>query len=293
MGQYWMLLNVDKRERSGHLGKLGEFWGSGSACNVFYRLLVPSEPLPPRVFSPPATLGDVSSNATATTADGSDASAIASAAQSDSSDAYLSEEEDDIALHEQDRVPRRRNRDGPPTPAPTPLIIGGWAGDRIVCIGDYADTGGLPSNLLTPTELASLQTSDSVLYHHALSEFTQVSGFPSRVVKAEASVAYPKDKTWVLRNLTKKVYIDLQTFEAKNIGGVDQILLTNICWSSDGDSTLEYDITGGKWAGDRFDVNVIESVQRETENEGEGENQWKDVTQQVIKSVGRIWRSQC
>ncbi|TFK61690.1 hypothetical protein BDN72DRAFT_849463 [Pluteus cervinus] len=290
MGQYWMLLNLDKRERSGHLGKLREFWGSGSACNVFYRLLVP---LPPRVFSPPATPGDPSSNSTAATADGSEAGATSSAVQSDSSDASLPEEEDDIALHEQDRVPRRRKRDAPPAPAPTPLIIGGWAGDRIVCIGDYADTGGLPSNLLTPTELASLQTSDLELYHHARNEFTSVSGTPSRVLKAEASVAYSKDKTWVLRNLTKKVYVDLQTFEAKNIGGVDQILLTNICWSSHGDCTLEYDITGGKWAGDRFDVNVIESVQGAMENEGEGENQWKDVTQQVIKSVGRIWRSQC
>ncbi|TFK63695.1 hypothetical protein BDN72DRAFT_847325, partial [Pluteus cervinus] len=91
-------------------------------------------------------------------------------------------------------------------------------------------------------------------------------------LSTEASVAYPKDKP------------------GQDIGGVDQILLTNICWSSDGDSTLEYDITGGKWAGDRFDVNVVESVQADA---GDGEeNQWKDVTQQVINSVGRIWRSQ-
>ncbi|TFK65055.1 hypothetical protein BDN72DRAFT_901028 [Pluteus cervinus] len=146
MGQSWLLLNLDKRERSGRLGKLGEFWFSGIGCNLLYRILVPFESIPPR---DPTT--DAESEANNTPSIGSTTANV-----------FIPDDERKIMIYE-----RRQG----PTDSHVPLTIGSWAGDRIICVGEDANTSCLPQDLLTPTELASLE-SDTNLYEYADENFT-------------------------------------------------------------------------------------------------------------------------
>ncbi|TFK61935.1 hypothetical protein BDN72DRAFT_849183 [Pluteus cervinus] len=219
MGQYWMLLNYDKRISSGHLGKLGEFWSSGTGNYLFQRLIVPAEPLPSHPIDE-STKGIVN--------------------------------------------------------------IGEWAGDRMICVGDYI--GDCPPDAFSEDELKEVEANGN-LYQLADYRFRGMHQ-KKGIREGEMEIAYPEGRSWVLRNLSKKLFVLLDEFQASDCGDVEQILLSHICWSTDPSSSMLHDVTRGTWAGDRFDITLIENVLDGSEGP------WKDVTEEVIEKVKLIWDSE-
>ncbi|KAK0476351.1 hypothetical protein IW261DRAFT_419701 [Armillaria novae-zelandiae] len=182
MGQYWQLVNIDKRERLGHMGKLGEaFW-----CDFT-----------------------------------------------------------DVMA----------------------LLAGSWAGCRIMCIGDSAE--GCPPNVLTSEEITEINRST---FYRFTCRYKEIR-----------STGWVDLRRKVLRNLTKHVYIRrdvvvkaLKRDRNGQPGDIGNIMLTNVCWSTDSDCTMMLDLTQGGWAGDRFDVVPLSLVEDDEED-------WEDVTEDQVK----------
>ncbi|PBK68030.1 hypothetical protein ARMSODRAFT_292383 [Armillaria solidipes] len=154
------------------------------------------------------------------------------------------------------------------------LLAGSWAGCRIMCIGDYMRE--CPPNVLTSEEvfeIASYHTDDddstATLY-----DFT----YTYRELRYRG---YIDLRGMVLRNLTRHVYVrqDVAVEELKSSeypGDIGNILLTNICWSADSSCAMMVDLSQGGWAGDRFDVVPLSSVEVD-------EEEWEDVTEDQVK----------
>ncbi|KAK0184353.1 hypothetical protein F5146DRAFT_1006623 [Armillaria mellea] len=146
------------------------------------------------------------------------------------------------------------------------LLAGSWAGGRIICIGDYAI--GCPSNVLTSEEVKEMNR--STFYRLTLR------------CKEIRSTGRVDLQGMVLRNPTKHVYVrrDVVVEELKlnrhgRPGDIGNILLTNVCWSTGSDCTMMLDLSHGGWAGDRFDVVPLGSV--------EDNEEWEDVTEDQVK----------
>ncbi|KAK0441245.1 uncharacterized protein EV420DRAFT_1769065 [Desarmillaria tabescens] len=157
------------------------------------------------------------------------------------------------------------------------LLAGPWAGCRVICIGDYM--GQCPPSVLTSEEAAEINDLDnSDCDNSEMPTLYTFSGWYYRRIRSRGSVDL---RGMVLRNLTKRVYVrrDVVIEELKRSGrggDIGNILLTNICWSDDSSCSMMLDLTRGAWAGDRFDVVPLSSVEDEKE-------EWEDVTEDQVK----------
>ncbi|KAF9464921.1 hypothetical protein BDZ94DRAFT_452456 [Collybia nuda] len=263
MGQYWRVVNIDKHQQLGHWGKLGECLFDGSPNALIGYIAVPS-----------------------TTSDS----------------------------------PPIRNIYGGPS------LAGEWAGDRIICLGDYAQD--LPKGTLTDDEtrlfarLTRQAGSDNSEGND--SGVTEEKDIPDKTGPirlydiAEEYFEKPKgeyfsgefysDEVYVLRNLTKREYvradevilhrdeIDGPSLGRSAVGhrpGLGEVLLSRISWSTDSTANMSYDeegdgITRGVWAGDRFDIQPIESI---TSDSGHVRG-WKNVSKEVAEEITAIWTSE-
>lgn len=102
----------------------------------------------------------------------------------------------------------------------------------------------------------------------------------------------------VLWNLSKNVYFDteglskkLPVFHSPEIFDEDEIigqaLLYQICWSSSKGTNIdyghregEYNLSRGKWAGDRFELTGASTLEQRLKEE---EGKWKNVSDEVIR----------
>ncbi|KAF9464920.1 hypothetical protein BDZ94DRAFT_1255563 [Collybia nuda] len=71
--------------------------------------------------------------------------------------------------------------------------------------------------------------------------------------------------------------------------GLGEVLLSRICWSSSTSASMMYDyegigITRGAWSGDRFDIQMIDII--------EDSANWKDVSKEVVEKLFEIWTAQ-
>lgn len=68
--------------------------------------------------------------------------------------------------------------------------------------------------------------------------------------------------------------------------------ITHLRWSSDPSISMCYDggIWRGVWAGDRFDITTPDVLEKEDENEQQVA--WKDVSDEVMKEMAAIWKSE-
>ena len=132
MGQYWKVINLDKRQTLGHWGKLGEFLFSPSPSWLVELLARPMEPL--------------------------------------------------------DTSTRGVN------------CVGSWAGDRIICVGDYIDD--YPKCMLTKSETKVLRETNLCDFASEHYEELHPSGFTF-----PRSAAFSTDRIWILRNLSKRQYV--------------------------------------------------------------------------------------
>ncbi|KAJ7510691.1 hypothetical protein B0H11DRAFT_2215439 [Mycena galericulata] len=231
-----------------------------------------------------------------------------------------------------------------------------WAGDRIICVGDYLKDGDVPDGLLTNEEIAELThpTSETVerrdtdsndeesapdappvlaslcklkcryvrhtdaglvLFKFIANILGDLAWFKdpfSQQYRAEIDIfsqlcnenAWKSELTtkWkVLRNLSRHIYVTeraLSEFkENTTIAGIapvwfGHLALIQICWSSDPSANMadEIDISRGIWAGDRFDIITEDEFIDELQNSAEPVT-WTDVSEEVIKEVETIWRS--
>jgi hypothetical protein len=228
MGQYWQVINLDKRQTRGHWGKLGECLLDGS----------------------PNTL---------------------------------------VPLLKQDATDHSRSSAIPPEKT--------WAADRIICLGDYHED--LPAGMLTTSEQEELEnTGDEEdgmeLYSFADDQYQYVDGIDG------CNRLEQNGQNLVLRNLSKHEYVREEAIKVNSfdrggnsypIGeiGLGQVVLSRICWSTDDSCAMRYeeDIHRGVWAGNRFDITTIDQFKLV-----DGEQEWKDVSDEVAKEMTEIWVSE-
>lgn len=259
MGQYWRFVNIDKQEKSAHLGKLGEFFFANEPGQLIYLLAIPPVPL----------------------------------------------------------------RSAPSDPSDLKEVPGRWAGDRIICLGNYAHSW--PEGVVTAADFRQKSTADvewtsndETSDEESSSDTDEASQDPTKRPSAsflrvchsirstyfdqETRAAYPQDQVWVLRNITKKLYVRSDGIPTKNpdyaltyeghrglesYPGLGNVLLANIGWSDDGSTSMRcdgYNLTGGSWAGDRIDVRLMDHVMEDMIQEG-----WKDISRQEAKLLHGIW----
>ena len=235
MGQYWEFVNIDKRQSSGHLGKLGEFFTTRTCDDLIYLLAIPAVPL--KTLSTPPTRG---------------------------------------------------------------VVAGAWAGDRIICLGDYADSW--PDGVINDGDF--LQTASDVASDGAIERSPQVFTESCRNIGSvncgyEKRNSYPNDRVWALRNISKKLYVrsdgiptvnDEKNLTYKAHDGLQgfpnfgHVLLANIVWSDDDSTPMSFSDVQGGWAGDRIDVHLMDDVAEELQEGG-----WKDISRQEVITLYDIF----
>ncbi|KAK7062345.1 hypothetical protein R3P38DRAFT_2834802 [Favolaschia claudopus] len=202
-----------------------------------------------------------------------------------------------------------------------------WNGHRILCIGSSLDNSDIPENVFrTPEEEARFtDDGESALYEY---NFTRVTGKPFNLDRVFLKLSQhwpryyyrnmhaidhllvyspppPMARPTVLRNLTRKEYVRetaLIDLKAKylpvvstgsyDLGeelqkvGMSEVLMTRICLASDPSVSMSYDgdIHQGAWVGDRFDI--VSSA------EWQVTASWTDVSDQVLKDLEDIWKSE-
>jgi hypothetical protein len=197
-----------------------------------------------------------------------------------------------------------------------------WAGDRIICTGDYLEHGNLPKGLLSTkeeneyakyaTECGSLEEychtpvrSYPCVPKERMAYFIdrpcdQLSFYDRQRICSAIDIAYEEPE--ILRNISKRQYVrraDLLEmsktcpkdweFDLVDLG---HVVISRICWSSDPSITICYDgdIHRGVWAGDRFDITSVAALEEKDEN---GQQVlWTDVTKEVLEEMRGIWSSE-
>lgn len=167
---------------------------------------------------------------------------------------------------------------------------GSWAGDRIICVGDYADS--LPPGVVVDAD------QDNNLYHTAKQQFKELpvdpNGLPEYMDDPDfldsmseddftrfINVAQAADRSsratnhnieieTVLCNLTRHEFIKESTV-AKVLGAdLGHMLVRKISWSDEWDCGLG----GGSWAGDKCEVTTLDQIK-------DGGQGWKDIGQEL------------
>ena len=124
-----------------------------------------------------------------------------------------------------------------------------WAGDCIICLGDYHED--LPAGMLITSEQEELEKvkdeEDGMEFHSfAREQYQYVDGI-NGYNRSEQN-----DQNWVLRNLSKHEYvreeaIKVNSFKRRDnnfpLGeiGLGQVLLSRICWSTDDSCAMRYE----------------------------------------------------
>ncbi|KAF9542750.1 hypothetical protein CPC08DRAFT_716908, partial [Agrocybe pediades] len=173
---------------------------------------------------------------------------------------------------------------------------GSWAGDRIMLVGDYAHEW--PKSVLEGDggdSFADIEPNEYADQRRAKVQWT-----------TDATDQYPIDRTWVLRNLDKKIYVrsngipsgymqrgnailsyhgDTCPFASPGLGDV---LLGRIGWSQDDSCAMlsgdYFNLTQGDWVGDRFDARLLDDVKEQLESE-----EWTDGTNEEAIRLRGIW----
>ncbi|KAK0476330.1 hypothetical protein IW261DRAFT_1490736 [Armillaria novae-zelandiae] len=150
------------------------------------------------------------------------------------------------------------------------LLAGSWPGGRIMCIGDYATD--CPPNVLTSEEVAEINacdTEDSDSDDESAPTFYEFT-CQFKEIRSGRSIDL---RGMVLRNLTKHVYVrrDVVVKELAN-----EPYPGDIGNSDDSSCSMCVDLSQGGWAGDRFDVVPLSSVE-------DNEEEWEDVTEDQVK----------
>jgi hypothetical protein len=189
-------------------------------------------------------------------------------------------------------------------------LLGGWAAQRIICVGDYATS--------PPAELTDVT---GPLYNLDYDEIDSLTSFARDLLDSLKSYGedqqerlqaeysrlqeenFPVGQQHVLLNLTSHEYVLDKSYEShRRIGlgghgaqnrmvwGLGDAALSRICWSQDPSTSMKHSgpITQGVWAGHRFAI-IRTSVFKKNWNWRED---WKDVSDEVNEFLARVWASE-
>ena len=201
-----------------------------------------------------------------------------------------------------------------------------WAGERILCVSDQSKPHDFPNEILNASEKAQLEDLNRVydLNNFSIRNTWKTIGGPllseelqkwfqeyedshpmSEADHAEIVMGlrpeilefYPRDWSWILRNLTTKEYVRGEVIALKEefvhgpnieVLGFAEILISRICWSNQGVFFgKDKDVARGIWAGHRFDITALLAHEQETENNG-----WKDISDESLREIDVIIASQ-
>lgn len=209
-----------------------------------------------------------------------------------------------------------------------------WAGEPIICIDDRCDPSNYPSGLLTPEQATEVRELNQVFDLNSFSiknSYKRVGGlslsqklqeafleyeshYPmpelDRVeitmgLKREILEFYPRDQTWILRNLTTKEFVRGEAIALRkefihgpqiDVLGFAEILISRISWSDEVEKIGRCDnVARGKWAGHRFDITSLSQIGCEKKFDS-----WKDVSNEILRELdlmiseetGDDWRDQ-
>jgi hypothetical protein len=204
-----------------------------------------------------------------------------------------------------------------------------WAGDRIVCVGNYLDYADIPEGILTTEELEELRAlneasdnndddgygltslcdkelrEDDFDPHSLVRSFLR--GYHDRIPqwghkKLGSLIHLRYRKPDVLRNISKRQYVRRaallemrQTcpkhWEFKHVD-LGHLVFSRFCWSTDPYVYMRYrgPICRGVWAGDRFDITSADALDERDENGQQIE--WVDVTEEALEEMRHIWSSE-
>jgi hypothetical protein len=186
-----------------------------------------------------------------------------------------------------------------------------WAGDQIICTGDYLEPDDLPECLSSlkyekfvrnvqkrGRELSVLSDHDPVSrVQSMICGWHHVPPQDRRRLLSPIRISYRNPE--ILRNISKRQYVRRSDFlemckacpEDWRMSYVDlgHVVVSRFCWSSDPSASMAYqgDIHRGVWAGDRFDITSADAIEERDENGQQVE--WTDVTGEVINEIRDIW----
>ncbi|KAJ7670190.1 hypothetical protein DFH06DRAFT_1180202 [Mycena polygramma] len=332
MGQYWMVVSLDSRQTFGHWGKLGEFIHGVPKCLELWLQATPKLPdcdSLVRPFKPGQILQKARGQQPelrypVTAAPASNALAFTNLPADMIHEIYshLPRFVDVVCLSSTCQALWEIGR-----PHIYSLIVSaaaeyGWAGERILCAGDYLENADIPEGILTEEEMAEFTNDgDNTLYDYPFSGTRDGNGFDMWDMWMACGVPKRLEKDWdgyrclpllgalinksyrppplalprVLRNFTRQAYVResaLLELKARYAGtriarsiGFGSALMTRICLSSDPSASLGWDgpIHRGAWAGDRFDI--VESSEWHDET-------WLDASDDVLKDVEDLFRAE-
>lgn len=194
-----------------------------------------------------------------------------------------------------------------------------WAGDRIMCIGDYLDNKDIPETLFTPAEREEFSL-DS-LYEYPFQIAKQNLDLDLLWINSEISKRFGgfrladrsrdlgvirhlcndghdmqppiKSGNRILRNISRFQYVResaLLELTARYPGvGFGEVILSRICLSSDPSTNMASEgLSQGVWAGDRFDFVATEWLQ-----ELGDDAHWTDVSEEVVEEMEEICEVDC
>ncbi|TFY70224.1 hypothetical protein EVG20_g2774 [Dentipellis fragilis] len=196
-----------------------------------------------------------------------------------------------------------------------------WAGDRIICVGDYTNEDDLPRALKAdkqfagrnlyelidekfkdvPSGLGSHGMLGAKILRSKLGEVLSNAWMgdefafgPSSIFTDCIPVEDIEAKKLVLRNLSKHQYVQYSRLPVSKSKSCDVDLAlaaqSQICWSSDPSTSMscDGDVTRGSWAGDRLDIAPIEEV-RNSKDVGQTVV-WRDVSKRVASELRDLIR---
>ena len=191
-----------------------------------------------------------------------------------------------------------------------------WAGDRLICTGDYAEWNRLPPKMLTEDERKEIKALDdksrypggygglgfmrdtkAVLYTGALHDKYIKRFAPEDRKRFEELYVpqFPVREDWVLCNLTRGLYVRASAIATLSKGpsavsplmpkrqpDLGHALVTQICWSSDPSGCVIGN--QGRWAGNRFCITTLDRMPSPPEGK-----EWVDVSGKLVRCVENVW----
>ncbi|KAA1477021.1 hypothetical protein DENSPDRAFT_844160 [Dentipellis sp. KUC8613] len=310
MGQYWCLINLDKLQAK-FLGKLGEcFTGSPMSRYVTLGYAPPVELLP--YFEPPPASPSFDKVAGIDTLPNELVDEIFND-MIEFPDCYC------LALTSR----RYWNLARPHIKRTITLYLQylSWAGDRVICMGDYADVKDYPPALQAAEEFKGYNIYElsterfhgipsgiggwgtlggAALRSKVAQRFRAKRGWGIEccVLKNCISVKSVEQSSLVLRNLSKHEYVRHDSLPVDLLAGIQHpgpvdlamAAFSQICWSSDPSIAIDtqVELHRGGWAGDRLDIVSIADLEGAEDREDGKQVDWTDVSERVAGELTSI-----
>ncbi|EPS95684.1 hypothetical protein FOMPIDRAFT_90552 [Fomitopsis schrenkii] len=212
--------------------------------------------------------------------------------------------------------------------------VGAWWLDRLICVGDYVDGDDLPANIFRGEEeektltgnhdddddesggariydkfevsylddIEALMSWSTMCRHVGTGDLSRKE---RRMAKEMVNPDYSWDgrpeTEWILCNWTMAEYVRASAVAeltgtrcngpwTHNFLSLGHVLMTQICWSADPSAAMCYSgpITRGPWAGHYFGIITVDNLSRD--NNCINKQPWRDVTEKIVKEVLEIWR---